>query len=45
MMVQQIQIDQQFIILLIIVLPLHVSTPLRHLLEARSQYLLSYVSI
>jgi hypothetical protein len=38
-------IDQQFIILLFIKLPLYVSTLLRHLQGARSQYLLSYIRI
>jgi len=42
---QQLQIDQKFIILLFITLPLHVSTLLRHLLGARSQYPLSYVNV
>jgi len=36
-------IDQQFIILFYITLPLHVSTLLRHIHGARSQYLLSYI--
>jgi len=38
-------IDQQFIILFYITLPLHVSTLLRHIQGARSQYLLSYISM
>ena len=38
-------IDQQFIILLFVTLPLHVSTLWRHLQGARSQYLLSYISM
>jgi hypothetical protein len=37
--------DQQFIILLFITLPLHVSTLLHHLQGARSQYLFSYIGI
>jgi len=38
-------IDQQFITLLFITLPLYVSTVLRHLQGASSQYLLSYKSL
>jgi hypothetical protein len=38
-------IDQLFIILFLIALPLHFSKPQRHLQGASSQYLLSFVRI